>query len=255
MIGTEYTIHELSRLAGVTPRTLRWYDQIGLLTPSRVAENGYRCYGEAEVNRLQEILYYRALGVELAEIKRCLDAPSNERLTTLQGHLTALQREQERISRLIRSVQESIEAEERKETMDNEKKFEAFKRHMVEENERTYGEEARAKYGDTEVDAFHAIAMKLSQPLYEEWKALDEAIRTGLETAVRNGVQPESDEASVIVERHRRWLTIISRGYDAHRHRGIAQLYVMDERFTAYYDRNVPGCARLLCDAVQHWAK
>ena len=65
----EYSIQELSRLSGVTTRTLRWYDQIGLLKPSRVAESGYRYYGRAEVDRLQDILYYRALGVELARIK------------------------------------------------------------------------------------------------------------------------------------------------------------------------------------------
>ena len=72
----EYSIQELSRLSGVTTRTLRWYDQIGLLKPSRVAESGYRYYGRAEVDRLQDILYYRALGVELARIKECLDDPS-----------------------------------------------------------------------------------------------------------------------------------------------------------------------------------
>ena len=57
----EYSIQALARLAGVTTRTLRWYDQIGLLKPSRVADNGYRYYGPAEVDRLQDILYYRAL--------------------------------------------------------------------------------------------------------------------------------------------------------------------------------------------------
>ena len=76
----EYSIQALSRLSGVTTRTLRWYDEIGLLKPSRVAESGYRYYGPAEVDRLQDILYYRALGVELARIKRCLDDPSFDRL-------------------------------------------------------------------------------------------------------------------------------------------------------------------------------
>ena len=71
----EYSIQELSGLSGVTTRTLRWYDQIGLLKPSRVAESGYRYYSSAEVDRLQDILYYRALGVELARIKECLDDP------------------------------------------------------------------------------------------------------------------------------------------------------------------------------------
>ena len=89
----EYSIQELARLSGVTTRTLRWYDQIGLLKPSRVAESGYRYYGKAEVDRLQDILYYRALGVELARIKECLDDPSFDRLAALRNHLAALEAE------------------------------------------------------------------------------------------------------------------------------------------------------------------
>ena len=87
----EYTIQELSRLSGVTTRALRWYDKIGLLTPSGRTEGGYRLYGPAEVDRLQDILYYRALGVELAQVKEILDDPSFDRLAVLRGHLAALE--------------------------------------------------------------------------------------------------------------------------------------------------------------------
>ena len=99
----EYTIQKLAELAGVTTRTLRWYDQIGLLKPSRVAESGYRYYGRAEVDRLQDILYYRALGVELARIKECLDDPSFDRLAALRNHLAALEAERERLEREAKS--------------------------------------------------------------------------------------------------------------------------------------------------------
>lgn len=71
----EYSIQQLARLSGLTARTLRWYDQIGLLKPARVAESGYRYYGPAQVDRLQDILYYRALGVELGHIRELLDDP------------------------------------------------------------------------------------------------------------------------------------------------------------------------------------
>ena len=120
----EYSIQALARLAGVTTRTLRWYDQIGLLKPSRVADNGYRYYGPAEVDRLQDILYYRALGVALAQIRTCLDEPSFDRLAVLRSHLTALQGERARLEQLIRSVEATIGAMERKETMEDSKKFE-----------------------------------------------------------------------------------------------------------------------------------
>ena len=168
----EYSIQELSRLSGVTTRTLRWYDQIGLLKPSRVAESGYRYYGGAEVDRLQDILYYRALGVELARIKECLDDPSFDRLAALRNHLAALEAKRER-----------------------------------------------------------------------------------LENAVRGGVSPDSEDGRVLCALHRQWLTITGNRYDPAKHRGIAELYVMDERFTAYYDKHLPGCARFLRDAVIYWVK
>ena len=165
----EYSIQELSRLSGVTTRTLRWYDQIGLLKPSRVAESGYRYYGRAEVDRLQDILYYRALGVELARIKECLDDPSFDRLAALRNHLAALEAERERLEQLIRSVKDTIGAEERNEIMSDEQKFEAFKQRAVAHNEEVYGAEIRAKYGDQEVDEANAAVMNLTQEQYREW--------------------------------------------------------------------------------------
>lgn len=251
----EYSIQELSRLSGVTTRTLRWYDQIGLLKPSRVAESGYRYYGKAEVDRLQDILYYRALGVELARIKECLDDPSFDRLAALQSHLAALEAERERLEQLIRSVKETIGAEERNEIMSDEQKFEAFKQRTVTHNEEVYGAEIRAKYGDREVDEANAAVMHLTQAQYREWTSLGQEIQERLEEAVRAGLPPESEAGKELCALHRRWLTITGNPYDPAKHRGIAELYVADERFTAYYDKHLPGCAHFLRDAVIHWVK
>ena len=162
----EYSIQELARLSGVTTRTLRWYDQIGLLKPGRVAENGYRRYGPAQVDRLQDILYYRALGVELAQIRACLDDPDFDRLAALRGHLARLEGERARLDGLIRSVTDTIHAEERNEIMQDEQKFEVFKRQAVECNEALYGREVREKYGDAQMDEANAAVMGLTQEQY-----------------------------------------------------------------------------------------
>ena len=175
----EYSIQELSRLSGVTTRTLRWYDQIGLLKPSRVAESGYRYYGRAEVDRLQDILYYRALGVELARIKECLDDPSFDRLAALERHLAALEAKREHLEQLIQSVKDTIRAEERKEFMQDEKKFEAFKKQTITHNEEVYGQEIRSKYGDKEVDEANAAVMNLTLEQYREWTTWARRSRTG----------------------------------------------------------------------------
>jgi len=251
----EYSIQELAQLSGVTARTLRWYDEIGLLKPCRVAQSGYRYYSTAQVERLEMILHYRSMGVELKRIGDILDAPAFNRADALREHLDMLRAERERVDGLIRSVEEALEKEMRRENMSDKKRFEAFKRQAVEENERKYGKEARAKYGPEEVDAANARMMGLSEAQYGEWEQLDAEIRNALEAAVRACESPGSDAAGQIVQKHKRWLSISMRSYDPARHRGIAQMYVMDERFTAYYDRNVQGCAQFLRDAVMVWVK
>ena len=180
----EYSIQELSRLSGVTTRALRWYDQIGLLKPSRVAESGYRYYGPAEVDRLQDILYYRALGVELARIRECLDDPAFDRLAALQSHLAALEAERARLDALIQSVRDTIRCEERKEIMSDEQKFEALKQRVLTRYEQIYGKEARDKYGDDMVGAAQSALRNLTAvrtKLEEDNKKL----KTSLELARR----------------------------------------------------------------------
>lgn len=251
----EYTIQELSRLSGVTTRALRWYDKIGLLTPSGRTEGGYRRYGPAEVDRLQDILYYRALGVKLARVKAILDDPSYDRLTVLRSHLAVLEEEQERVQRLIDSVRETIQTQERDEIMNDEKKFEAFKHQSVEEKERLYGAEAREKYGDAEVDASNARIMGLTHEQYEEYERLTGEILEKLSAAVTAGADPTGAVGREITALHYRWLTVMGDKYDIQRQRGLVELYVQDERFTAYYDQERPGCAQFLRDAVLHWTK
>lgn len=251
----EYSIRELAALSGVTTRTLRWYDQIGLLKPCRIAESGYRYYGPAEVDRLQEILYFRAIGVGLDQIKECLDDPSYDRRTMLKTHLTALEAEQNRVKELICSVRETLEAEERNEAMSDEKKFEAFKQKLVEENEAKYGKEVREKYGEQEADSANRAMLDMSREQYQNQTELDEAIRSRLESAVKAGLAPAGDEGREIALLHKQWLIGTGMPYEVNRHKGIAELYVADERFTAYYDRAVSGCARFLRDAIHCWAE
>lgn len=250
----EYSIHELSRLSGVTTRTLRWYDKIGLLKPSRVADSGYRYYGAKQVDRLQDILFYRALGVELARIRECLDSPSFNRLAALHHHLAALQAEKTRLETLIRSVEETIDCEERNESMNDEAKFSAFKQQAIENNEATYGQEVRERYGDAAADETNAALMGLSCEEYAAWNELDYTLRQRLEQAVEMGLSPDSAEGREICELHRRWLSVTDKKLTAAKQKGIAELYVLDERFTRYYDKTVPSCACFLRDAAARWA-
>ena len=165
--------------------------EIGLLKPSRVAESGYRYYGPAEVDRLQDILYYRALGVELARIRECLDDPAFDRLAALQSHLTALEAERTRLDALIRSVRDTIRCEERKEIMSDEQKFEALKQQVLTRYEQVYGKEAREKYGDHMVDAAQSAIRDLTAEQYRSGQVdeglLDRARQWAVKEAQEDG--------------------------------------------------------------------
>ena len=237
----------------VTTHPLRWHDEIGL-KPSRVAESGTPLLRPGGGGPASDILYCRPPGSELARIKRCLD-DLFDRLAALRSHLTALEAERARLEGLIRSVRQTIGAEERKEIMDDKQKFEAFKQRVVDWHQETCGAEARGRYGDAEVDEAQTAVLNLTPEQYQEWTRLGGELQTALERAVASGASPKGEDGRAAAALHRRWLTLTGNQYDPAKHRGLAELYVSDPRFTAYYDRAVPGCARFLRDAVACWAE
>lgn len=247
----EYTVKALADLAGVTPRTLRWYDQTGLLKPLRTTEAGYRLYGPKQLDRLQDILFYRELGLDLASIRTILDDPAFDRQAALQSHLTELKVRRARLDELILTVQRTIDNIKGGTKMTDQEKFEAFKRNAVAAMEAAHGAESRQKYGDAEVDRANACVLALTQEEYEAWKALGDEILQALTAAVQAGAAPAGPEGQRIAQLHRRWLSYSWEAYTPQAHAGLAELYVSDPRFTAYYDREVSGCAAFLRDAVR----
>lgn len=249
----EYSIRELSHLAGISPRTLRYYDETGLLKPCRVTEAGYRYYGPQEVDRLQQILYYRERGFPLKIILAIMESKEFDRLQAMEDHLLALKQQQAHTDALIRAVEQTIRHMKGECNMADREKFKALKKSLVHGNEIKFGPEARAKYGDAQVDAVNQSMLGLSEEAFARWQELEQQILTALEQAVESGLAADSDMAKEIAELHRQWLQFTLPGYTPAKHRGVAAMYIGDERFTAYYDRRVPGCAQWLCDAVQHW--
>ena len=183
----EYTVKTLAELAGVTPRTLRWYDQKGLLKPRRTTEAGYRLYGPEEVNRLQAILFYKELGLELEAVREILDAPGFDRLAALQSHLAELEARRRRLDALILTVEKTIGEAKGGTQMSDKEKFEAFKRRAVEANEEQYGKEIREQYGPEAVEESNARLLSMTEEEHGRWKALEAEILSALAAAVRAG--------------------------------------------------------------------
>ena len=249
----EYSIQELSRMAGISTRTLRYYDEIGLLKPARVTQAGYRYYGTPEVDRLQQILYYRERGFQLHTIQKILQDRDFDKLRAMEDHLLALKQRQEETAALIRTVEQTIRHMKGECQMADREKFKALKKSLVHGNEIKFGAKARAKYGNDQVDAANQNMMGLSQADFDRWQALEQQILQELEQAVEAGLTPDSEKGKEIAEMHRSWLQFTLPSYTPAQHKGIAALYVADDRFTQYYDRRIPGCAQWLTDAVQRW--
>ena len=250
----EYSIKELSELAGVSARTLRYYDEIGLLNPSRVNEAGYRYYGESEVAVLQQILFYRERGFELKTIQRIIYDENFDMLNAMEEHLLALEKQKADTEALILTVKKTIQSIKGECVMSDKEKFQALKEKAVRENEEMYGAEAREKYGDEEVHTFNQKMLNMTETQWERFQELEKVILRRLEEAVEHKTEAESEAAKTIVELHKEWLCMTWKQYSVEAHKGVAMMYVADERFTKYYDRKVQGCAKLLCEAVQYWA-
>ena len=245
----EYTIQKLAVLAGVSTRTLRYYDQMGMLKPARINSSGYRIYGRAEVDRLQQILFFKELGVGLEQIRDMTSLPGFDGVAALKAHRFHLIEKRTQLERLITNVENTLAAAEGSVEMSDREKFEGFKKEMVDENERKYGKEVRAKYGDETINRSNEKIMGMSKEEHERNDAFaGEVIKTLLE-AMETG-DPAGPLAQKAANLHKEWLAGYWEHYSAEAHAGLARMYVDDERFREYYDKHRQGAAEFLRDAI-----
>ncbi|MFE1244249.1 MerR family transcriptional regulator [Fictibacillus sp. NPDC058756] len=245
----EYTVQKLGLLAGVSTRTLRYYDEIGILKPARINSSGYRIYGQTEVDKLQQILFYKELGLHLDKIKEIVNSPSFNAAKALSEHREQLLDKRVQLDKLIANVEKTINFNEGRIMMTDKEKFEGFKQKMVEDNENKYGKEIRKKYGDDTVNKSNQKVLNMTQSEHDEVTKLSEDLHTALAEAFKTG-DPAGELAQKAAALHKQWLIYYWNEYSKEAHAGLAQMYVDDERFTAYYDKEQPGTAEFLRDAI-----
>lgn len=250
----DYRIGELAALAGVSPRTLRHYEEQGLLTPAR-GDNGYRLYGPEQVARLQQVLLYRACGLSLERIGALLADPAHDQSAALREHLRALEHRQQELGLLIRTVQKTLLSLEGETHMTDQERFEGLPAQWAARNEQQFGAEARERYGDKAVDKSQQMVANMSAEQAQRFQELDAQVMGLLRQAMATE-DPAGPEARRLCEAHREWLLMTwpRESYSLAAHRGLGQMYVADERFTSYYDGSAgPGAARFLCDSLAAW--
>ena len=246
-----YTVKELADLAGVSVRTLHHYDELGLVCAQR-AKNGYRLYDETAVDRLHQVLLFREAGMPLADIRRMMDEPQYEQAAALKEHLRTLREKRSRIDGMIANVEATLTCLEEGEKMADSEKFAAFKREAIAKSEGRYGAEAREKWGDEAVDTGNAKLMGMTE---EQWRSVQDVearLREHLLAAMRKA-DPFCEDACQAAKLHKQWLCSFWKEgtYTPQAHIGLAQMYVADDRFKAYYDQWTPGTAEFLRDAIE----
>lgn len=243
----DWPIQEIARLSGTTSRTLRHYDQIGLLAPSRIAPNGYRHYDQAALVRLQRILLLRELGLGLPAIATVLD---NEQATprTLHAHLGWLRQEQERLARQVASVETTLTAMEEGTPLMAENILDGF-------DHTHYKDEVTERWGAEAYAASDTWWRSKSAAEKAEFQNTHKQIAADYAAARESGLSADSAEVQAIAERHLAWLNLSATAtgpVTAARFAGFGDLYVADPRFAKNYGG--PAGAEFVREAMRHFA-
>jgi MerR family transcriptional regulator, thiopeptide resistance regulator len=239
-----YTVKQLSKLAGVTPRTLHHYDDIDLLKPSRIGDNGYRYYKEESLLQLQQILFYRELDMSLEDIKKIMGRRDFDVMAALESHKQALKKQMERTKRLLKTVDNTIEHLKGKTKMSAKSLFEGFS----EEEQEKLAQEAEQMYDPETVRASNKKWKAYSAAKKEAILAEGNAIYTDMITAMPKGAA--SAEVQAIVERWRKhmdyfWTPNLDQLV------GLANHYNDEPRFKANFDKMHPRLAEFMREAVK----
>jgi len=245
------SIGSVAAVAGVSVRTLRLYDELGLVSPSGRTPAGYRQYDEKDLFRLQQVLLYRELDVPLEEIRRMLDAPGFDLVEALERHRRLLELKAERLSRLIATVDRTVRGLRGEETMlTTEELYEGFDKDTIERYER----ESAEKWGGT--NAWEQSRKRTKSMTKDEWKrvgARGAAIEAEFAAAFVAGAKPDGSKAAELCAR---WADHLRAFYDPSPEMlaGLGRMYADHPEFRARYEAMAPGLAAWLAESLAAYA-
>lgn len=238
-----YTIKEIADLAGVTTRTLRYYDEIGLLGPADTGDNGYRYYDQDSLLQLQQILFFRELGVPLKDIQLFMSLPDFNLLEALEKHREALQARARRLDKLIDTVDQTIAMIKGERIMTDTDYFEGF-------DESRYDEEARERWGNT--PQYAESRMKWGRYSKEQKDTIKAEGRRLAERMVGHDAEiaPDDPNVQAAIGEYHAYINQYFYTCDAEFLRGLADMWVEDARFAINYERIREGGAAFVREAV-----
>ncbi|MCC6724389.1 MAG: MerR family transcriptional regulator [Saprospiraceae bacterium] len=251
MSKRKITVSQLSKISGVSVRTLHLYDELGLLKPCSRSEAGYRYYGELEMQRLQQVLMYRELGFPLAEIKRLLDDPSK----ALEMQKAAFQERQRELDTLLETIDETIHYLKTKGIMSN---LEFLYKGIPKETAKTWRKEAAEKWGEDTVQKSEEHLSDLSRASIEALKQESELVGKLLfDLRFNDATEPLVQS---LIARHYAvirgfWGTSGSADLQADAYAGLGDLYVADERYLSQNGQSQPEFAAFMQRAMKYFVE
>jgi DNA-binding transcriptional MerR regulator len=246
-------VKQVAEAAGISIRTLHHYDEIGLLKPAEIGENGYRYYDKPQMLRLQQILFYREIGFSLAAIGPILDDPGFDPVDALRGHRSALEGEIGRYRDLIRTIDRTIESLERKTEMEDNELY----RGISPEKRARWDREIEERFGQCNSEALEQSRSRLSAMTAAEaasFKAEIDALHKEMAELADNGAESGSGEVQAVIARHYGWVCK-SWTPDAKSYEGLGRFYVESAEFRAMFDEIRPGLAEYFAEAMAAYAR
>lgn len=241
---TEYSVQQLSAFAGVSVRTLHYYDQVSLLKPARRSEKGYRYYGKEEMLKLQQILFYRELDFPLKEIGKIINDRRFNLLEGLEFHKAELEKRAARYQALLATLEKTIvELKTKKKMMTEEEMYKGFTKEEV----KTMRREVVERWGEEELLAVEERIRLLGKEGWEDHQQKGDEINELL--AELSTLGPGDERVQHAVALHHRHLNFYYE-VDEERYRGLGKMYVEDQRFNDYYEKYRQGLANFLQKAI-----
>lgn len=241
-----YTVHEVAELSGVTIKTLYHYQKIGLLMPESIAENGYRYYGDKELKRLQQILFYRELEFSLGNIKNALDNEP-DRLNCLSEQYSLLKAREQRLAHILRMLEETIQHEERGVPMSMKKMFNGLNKKEWEEAIAGQNEHLQEKYG-FEIDTSEIDAAAMNEKANEATEFM-----TFMAASLKSGVSVNDKRVSDAIEKHIRFMQQ-DMSIDANGFAAQTRFLMTDDFHRQMLEGQQTGLSYYICFAAEAYA-
>ncbi|WED44288.1 MerR family transcriptional regulator [Legionella cardiaca] len=246
-----YTVKKLAKISGISPRTLRFYDEIGLLKPAYYGDNHYRYYEEEQLLMLQQILFFRELGLPLSEIQRIISSHDFDKLEALNTHKIVLQKSLEKTETLLKTIDKTIAHIKGKIMMRDTEMYDGFD--AVKQQEYESYLLNKGTITQQQINESWQRARNWKKSDWETFQQEGDRLNKEFAKVLRNQLKPDAAEVQVLVRQHYLWVTNFWTPTKTS-YLGLGKMYLEHPDFREFYNTYHPNLVEFLVEAMQFFA-